>query len=374
LDPGFALAHAALSMVHGQLYWEGFDRSPERLVAQRAAAEEALRLDPDLPQAHQANGWWHFVLGDFEEALGHYAMALERMPNDAEIVASVGYAHRRLGHWPEVFAAFDRAVQLNPRDATLIYDLGGHSYAITRRYPDAMAAYNDALALAPDLYDAALRKGYTWLHWRGMLDTLQAAVGSFPPNLHTPEVDKARIDLALLERDGEAMLRVLENESPDVYEMQLVYAPRSLYSGWAYRFRGDEPAARAAFDSARVQLEGVRRTRPDDGRVLAALGLAYAGLRRTTDAVRAAEAAADANDRQGSFLTEAQSVEACARVFAQAGLADRAVALLEDLLTGGSPVSVQTLRVDPYYDPIRETAPFRALLDRFAAGVVPPEA
>jgi TolB-like protein/class 3 adenylate cyclase/Flp pilus assembly protein TadD len=373
LDPGFALAHAALSHAHGQLYWEGFDRSAERLAAQRVAAEEALRLDPALPQAHQAIGWMHSVLGDFEEALGHYTHALERMPSDAGIVASVGYTHRRLRHWPEVFAFFERAVQLNPRDATLLYDLGGHSYALTRRYEEAMGAYNRALELAPDLHDAALRKGYTWLNWHGELDSLQAVIASFPEGLHTLEVDKARIDLAFWERDGDAMLRILEGQGLDVYEMQLVYEPRSLYAGWAHRYRGDAPAARAAFESARQHLEEIRRTRPEDERVLAALGFAYAGLGRTADAARAAEAAAAANASGANVLTEEQSLESCARIFAQAGLAEQAIELLEALLVANSPVSAHTLRVDPLYDPIRQTPAFRALLDKFSERI-PPQA
>jgi serine/threonine-protein kinase len=369
LDPGFAPAHAALSLVHGQLYWEGFDRSAARLSAQRAAALEAVRLDPGLPQAHQAIGWMHYVLGDFGESLEHYTMAQSRAPGDAGIVAYIGYTHRRLGHWPEVFAAFDEAVRLNPRDPTLVYDLGGHSYAVARRYADAMRAYNRALTLAPDFHDAGLRKGFTWMHWQGRLDTLQAVVASFPAGLHTLEVDKARIDLALLERNGDAALHLLEATAETAYENQLVYTPRSLYAAWAHRFRGDAPAARAAFDSARAELEDLARRRPDDGRVQAALGFAYAGLGRGAEAARAAERSARANEREGNVLTRAQSVETSARILAQAGFADQAIRLLDSLLAGSSPISAHSLRADPFYDPIRETEGFRALLERYAAAV-----
>jgi TolB-like protein/class 3 adenylate cyclase/Tfp pilus assembly protein PilF len=192
LDPDFALARAALARVHGLMYWEGFDPSPARLEAQRAEAEEALRLQPNLPQAHVAAGWVHYVEGDFEEALHDYEAALEGLPNDAEIVARIGYTHRRLGHWPRVFEAFQKAIQLNPRNANLFYDLGGHSFAANRRYAEAVSAYDRALALAPDLHDAAIRKGLIFVHWRGQLDTLRAVVDGFPADLHLPEVDLAR--------------------------------------------------------------------------------------------------------------------------------------------------------------------------------------
>jgi len=87
LDPDFALARAALSRIHGLIYWERFDPSGERLEAQWREAEEALRLQPNLPQGHLAVGWTHYVRGDFQRALEEFTVAREGLPNDAEIVA-----------------------------------------------------------------------------------------------------------------------------------------------------------------------------------------------------------------------------------------------------------------------------------------------
>lgn len=52
--------------------------------------------------------------------------------------------------------------------------------------------------------------------------------------------------------------------------------------------RGDQAAARAAFDSARVILDSVLRDFPDDSRVHVARGLALAGLGRRDGALREA--------------------------------------------------------------------------------------
>ena len=85
------------------------------------------------------------ILDDFQRALEESTAALEGLPNDGEIVARIGYAHRRLGNWSEVFEAFQQATKLNPRNANLFYDLGGHSYGAARRYADAVWAYDRAL-------------------------------------------------------------------------------------------------------------------------------------------------------------------------------------------------------------------------------------
>jgi TolB-like protein/DNA-binding SARP family transcriptional activator len=56
LDSTFALAHAALSLVHRDMHSGFYDPSPARAELQRREAEVALRLAPDLPQAHLAMG------------------------------------------------------------------------------------------------------------------------------------------------------------------------------------------------------------------------------------------------------------------------------------------------------------------------------
>ena len=88
--------------------------------------------------------------------MDEYAIALKDLPNDADLWALIGYAHRRLGNWEKVFEAFEKATQLNPRDANLFFDLGGNSYHFVHRYADAVSAYDRALILAPDLHVAAI--------------------------------------------------------------------------------------------------------------------------------------------------------------------------------------------------------------------------
>jgi len=367
LDPQFALAHVELSRIHGLTYWENFDPSAVRLAAQRSEAEEALRLQPDLPRVHVAVGWVHYVAGDYQRALEEYTIALAGLPNDAEIVARIGYAHRRLGNWPEVFAAFEEATTLDPRGANLFYDLGGHSFIGIGRYADAVRAYDRALTLAPDLHDAAISKGLAYVHWQGQLDTLRAVMAGLPPGLRLPEVDRARFDLAFWDRDPDGLLALLEATPSQILQTQLVSLPKSLYSAWAHRLRGEDIEAWAAFDSARVLLERLAREQPDDDRLFVGLGYAYAGLGRAEDAARSAERSMQAMRRAGYPSSGPQGAEVASRILAQANLPEQALPHLERLLLEASPVSVHTLRLDPLYDPIRQNPAFQDLLERYGA-------
>ena len=369
-DPGFALAHAALSEVHGRMFWFRYDPSPAREARQRAEAEAALRLAPELPQAHVAMGLAHFWgRRDYRRALEEFRVALKGLPNDARVWQLIGTVHRRLGNWDEVLAAFEKATQLNPRDAQLFFGFGGYTYQLMHRYADAVRAYNRALSLAPDLYDAALAKGWTYVRWQGQLDTLRAALSQVPTAAELgPRGTRAALHVQLLhwERNADSLLQVLTMARAPVFEGQDFLLPSSLYAAWAHRLRGDRPAARAAFDSARVLLDSVVRELPDDWRVHAARGLALAGLGRRDETLQETRWLQQSVVYREDALQGPQVAEDRARILAQAGEVEAALDEIERLLAGPSWLSVHTLRLDPLYDPIRDHPRFKALLAKYA--------
>ena len=369
-DPGFALAHAALSEVHGRMFWFRYDPSPARAARQRAEAEAALRLAPELPQAHVAMGLAHFWgRRDYRRALEEFRVALKGLPNDARVWQLIGTVHRRLGNWDEVLAAFEKATQLNPRDAQLFFGFGGYTYQLMHRYADAVRAYNRALSLAPDLYDAALAKGWTYVRWQGQLDTLRAALSQVPTAAELgPRGTRAALYVQLLhwERNADSLLQVLTMARAPVFEGQDFLLPSSLYAAWAHRLHGDRPAARAAFDSARVLLDSVLRELPDDWRVHAARGLALAGLGRRDETLQETRWLQQSVVYREDALQGPQVAEDRARILAQAGEVEAALDEIERLLAGPSWLSVHTLRLDPLWDPIRDHPRFKALLAKYA--------
>jgi serine/threonine-protein kinase len=366
LDPDFALAHAGLSEVHGSMYWFSYDPSPARAARQREEAEATLRLAPDLPLAHIAIGHVHyFVRHDWRRALDEYAIALRGLPNDAGLWAEIGYTNRRLGNWDKVFEAFDKAAQLNPRDADLFFDLGGNSYGFVRRYADAVSAFDRALSLEPDLYSAAIYRGWTYVRWHGQLDTLRAALSRIPSDAEIggrAELAGRRASFLLWERNADSLLLLLQNARIAVFDYQGVFWPAALYAAWAQRLRGDRPAARAAFESSRALLDSVVKELPDDWRVHAARGLTLAGLGRHEEALGEAHWLQQSEVYRGDVLDGAEVGEQRARILAQAGDTEGALDEIERLLSGPSWSSVHELRLDPLLDPLRGNPRFQALL------------
>jgi eukaryotic-like serine/threonine-protein kinase len=370
LDSRFALAHAALSQVHGGMYWWRYDPSAARAASQRVEAEAALRLEPDLPEAHVALGlarYWG--RRDYRGALDEFAIALERLPNDAMLWNRIGAVHRRLGNWNEVLAALEKATQLDPRSADLFYDLGGQTYEVMHRHADAVRAYDRALSLAPDLHVAAVRRGETYVLWRGELDTLRAVLSHVPRDAELGTlgtVAAQRAALLLWERDADSLLAILQIARVEVFEGQDLFRPSALYSAWAHELRGDHAAARAAFDSARARLDAVVGEFTGDWRVHAARGLALAGLGRRDEALREARWLQQSEVYRQDAYKGPSVAEDRARILARAGDVDAALDEIEQLLAGPSWISAHTLRLDPRWDPIRNDPRFQALLVKYA--------
>jgi DNA-binding winged helix-turn-helix (wHTH) protein/TolB-like protein len=95
LDPTFAEAYAELSVMHSRIYRRGIDPTPDRLAKAEQAAQRALELGPDLPEAHLALGAiQHLGRRNFAGALAEYKIAARYLPNDS------GHGLWRADHHP----------------------------------------------------------------------------------------------------------------------------------------------------------------------------------------------------------------------------------------------------------------------------------
>jgi TolB-like protein/Flp pilus assembly protein TadD len=117
LDPGFALAHAALADAYSYLGWDLFGLALPSDVYPRAkqAAQRALELDPNCPEAHGAMGW--IATGfdwDFTAAERAFRRTVELKPQYPQV--HVWYSHllRAIGRTDESLAESRRAIECDP--------------------------------------------------------------------------------------------------------------------------------------------------------------------------------------------------------------------------------------------------------------------
>ncbi len=370
LDPGFALAHARLSQTRSRI---AFNYQPTAALQARAraAAETALRLQPDLGEGHLAMGFCRYWADrDYDGALAEFAVATRALPNEAEILRAVGYVHRRQGRWAEALASFERAAVLGPRDPAALEALAKF-YLDRRDWPAAAGAYDRAAALVPESVDKKLSRARVELLWRGDLGPLTVLLATVPPDVDPEgQVTFARYDVALLRRDYAEARRVLETSPRETLPLG-VGTPlhRGFMEGMIFRARGgpgDGERARAGFESARAHYEGEARGYPRDALRHSDLGLLYAALGWRDAALGEAFYAGQLRPEARDAVNGATVALRLARTYALLGDATGAVPLLEHLLT--VPVdewtgfSVHDLRLRPDWDAVRGDPGFQRLL------------
>jgi tetratricopeptide (TPR) repeat protein len=123
LDPNFALAFAGLSMAESWLYHSSNPVSARREKA-HLHADQALRLQPDLPEGHLALGFsYYYGDRDYERGLAEFEIAKRGLPNNAQAYLAIGAIQRRQGKWQESTANLEKAAELDPKNESILMNL-----------------------------------------------------------------------------------------------------------------------------------------------------------------------------------------------------------------------------------------------------------
>jgi TolB-like protein len=97
LDPKFARAYCKETEAQDLIY-TGYDPVPTRRTFADAAIENALRLQPDLPEVHLTYAYHLYdAHRDYERARVQLAIARRGLPNNAEAITLEAYMDRREG-------------------------------------------------------------------------------------------------------------------------------------------------------------------------------------------------------------------------------------------------------------------------------------
>jgi tetratricopeptide (TPR) repeat protein len=133
-----------------------------------------------------------------------------------------------------------------------------------------------------------------------------------------------------------------------------------FWLGWAQEVAGDHAAAQESWRQARSELEPLLKEQPQNAELIGVLALTNMGLRDKPAALALAEQAMAANPVEKDAVNGPFPLEVLARVAAQTGESDQAIAALQKLLSTPyfgafttTPLTPVLLRLDPMFDPLR---------------------
>jgi TolB-like protein/Flp pilus assembly protein TadD len=371
-DPRFALALCLVSRVHGEIYWFGYDRSRARLTQAKVAADDALRLRPDLGDARLALAYYYYYgYRDYELARTEIAIAQQATPNDAEVWDAAGAIDRRQGLWEQAIPNFEKARQLDPRNNSVVWNLA-ETYACLGRYAEAASTWADGAACCPDAHFFSLAHAAIDLKTNGDTAPLRAALRDVPKEFDPGgSVTVVALRVSLMDRDYAGAARLLGVSQAEKYTDTGLEGPAAVFDGYslprAYfeglvaRGRGEKDAAERAFAIAQGMVETDMAQWLDDAKATALLGTLHA-LRGNKDAaIRAGRRAVELLPVSKDAYDGPLIATKLAVIYAHVGEADRAYEMLGDLMKLPNGPTPGTLRVEPEWDPLRGDPRFEKL-------------
>lgn len=365
-DPQFALAWARLGYAY--VWTINFVPSADgnaMAAKSKEAFGKALALNPNLPEAHIAAGFYHeWAENDDVAAQAQFKQALALNPRDANAQLALADTEYHLGHLDDANVAYERAVSLDPRN---VLALQGLASLEGERHQYAAADRNLLKAL-----DVNYHAGLTW----GMRDYLAwfstgsgaaqlAMIMAAPPDVRaipTHLVDHAQ---ALYHSHDYASALPLFTASRGSAYSEPVLCEWRADTQWQLEQR-DKAEAEYQHCANLILADPNHETR---GYESAQLGWAYVRLGRKVDAEREGQRAVAVLPISKSWQGGADMLANLARIEAQLGHADKAAPILDTLVSTdhGGTISIATVRTDVDYDPIRNTPEFKQLLQRYAS-------
>src|SRR5437868_5254014 len=219
LDPNFALAFANLSMVESWVY-HSFDPTPGRREKARRDADEALRLQPDLPEGHLALGFsYYYGDRDYERALAEFDVARRALPNESEAYFAIGAIQRRQGKWAESTANLEKAATLDPKNTSVLTNLI-FSYMAQRDYETADKVLDRVIAGSPQSFQARALKAFMATQWKGDLSAAEKVFSSTPPET----------DPDGMMTWGRAWILTLQRKFPDALQVLERFHGETMYT------------------------------------------------------------------------------------------------------------------------------------------------
>ena len=369
LDPQFALAFVELSRAYMDKYWY-LTRDPSDREASQQSIDNALRLAPDLPEAHMqmADHLYHGYL-DYEGALAEIRIAERGLPNSADLLMRRGSIERRMGQFDAALESYEKGTYLDPRNAEHPFELGS-TYAVLRQLDLAEKYFTRASLISPvpSLSNAidAFRGLFHIARTGDIAPLLEATNEEVLADLSGTEWEtfmvSFRLQGFLLARDFEAGLQLLEETSIDVYQGQDLFQPRLLLQARFHQHAGNANEAARLYEAARPVLEAAAEERPDEPSIYVSLAEAYAGLRMKDEALQAAEKSRQLLPIEKDYYAGADYYKSYVDTLVAVGEFEKAIEGAEYLLSIPSNFSLKWTELDPRWDGIREYPPYQELL------------
>jgi TolB-like protein/Tfp pilus assembly protein PilF len=366
-DPDFVSAYCYIARANDLLYFFDLDPTPDRIRLAEAAVKAALRLRPDSAEAHFAMADFLFrCRRDYDGALKELAIARPGLPNDTAFFILSGYINRRRNNWAQAERDFWNAVAIDPRNPNA-YNLLADTYNLERRHLLAAQVYDRVLAAGERTPIVFYRRDSAIFNRTGNSTELRKVLSENPDMDVGGGQTAYRVMFALIDGNFAEAERVLAaSPREDFQDIDYsFYYPKAWFEAMIARAKGDSARATAAFSAARTILEQRLAAKPEDARTIAVLAQVD-GLGHKELAIQEAQQAVDLMPVSKDIYDGALVLEGLAQVYTWANEPDRAIELLQKLVTMPGYTNYARLKLNPMWNPLRGDPRFEKIVNSLA--------
>ena len=361
IDTAFGLAWARVSQVASEM----FSTNPVEELAARAkdALDRAVRYAPDDPMTRRANArYLRLVQKDYAAALVQIDSGLKRWPNDVDLLAGASSLDALLGHWESAVEHAKRAAALDPRNANALSNVARILHGV-RRYVEADEYAVKAMALSPANISIMFNRATNFLS----MGDLAAAQRVVREGLKVADTTELAAYFALFQEtmwvlDPPLQRRITQMTPAQFFNNRQQWA---LKVGRTWLLLGDTAKGRAYGDTSRIAVEAQLANYPDDAQLHELRGRALALMGRKAEAIAEADQSLKMRETALDATTGPYIKYQVARILVQAGAFDRAMEIIEPLVTTPyADITPAWLQLEPTFRPLRGNPRFERLIGR----------
>jgi adenylate cyclase len=299
------------------------------------------------------------VRREYAEAVGAAEAGLKAAPDNTDLLVQAAGAMQSVGKWGESLQNLEHARALDPRSAATFGSLA-RTYLRLRRYPEALAAADQTLVLAPGDLGTLEAKTMVYLA-QGDLAGARRTIAAAPSDVSPTTLVAAFANIwdlywALDDAEQQLVLRL----PPSAYDGDRATWATVLAQTAATR--GNAGLARAYADSAIAAIDKLLAVNPSDAQSIIFRGLMLAYLGRKDEAIREGTRGLALQPPSLDQVNGAYFQHQLARIYTVVGEQDKALDLIEPLMKMPYWLSSGWLRIDPNFAPLRSNPRFQRLV------------
>jgi TolB-like protein/Tfp pilus assembly protein PilF len=365
LDSDFVMAHSMLCRTHLGVYWYLNQLPKDHLQNAKLALDKAKKLDPNHPSVNVAEGYYHYHgFRDYDKALDKFYSALQQYPNDGDLLQAIGYVKRRQGKWEEALEFLKRATDLDPQASHKAQEAGSTARFL-RNWEVAEQFFTRATLTNLQNVGAYFDRITLAIEGKGDLQEGRKILGEALKYNDSKETDMVGIQayVEYMSRNYQNTLKILnEYRSTNIINDSWIL----YYKGRIALALNQRDLTTSYFDSLRTLWEEGQQSTLGDYSYHFWLARAYAGLGMKEKFLKEWELYETLMPFHKDNLIGTENRIDKIEFLIWFGEYDRAIDLADEMLSIPSNLTINTIKLSPIYDPIRDHPRFQELIAKYS--------